>query len=152
MNSVILKDYLKVQEEYKATAATITPGMLLELTDANLVQAHSGASEPVYPMFALEDELQGKGIDDVYDASAKVQVWIPTRGDEVNAILAAGENVVVGDFLESDGHGRLQKWVPEVAVSSASPVNPSPIVGIAIEAKDLSGSGATDARIQVKIL
>lgn len=152
MNSIKLKNYVGVQEEYTATAVAITPGMLLELTSGGLVKAHSKASQPVLPMFALEDELQGNGIDDNYAASSKVQVWIPGRGDEVYAILAAGENVAIGDFLESDGNGHLQKWVADTASSTGAPIYPNTIVGMAIEAKDLSASGAVASNIKVKIL
>ena len=61
-NSIILKRYLHIQEEY-AAAAAIIPGMLVELTSAGTVQKHSGAGKSAIPMFAIEDALQGKGIN-----------------------------------------------------------------------------------------
>jgi len=150
-NSIIIKSYVKVQEEITATAAAITPGMLLELSSAGLVQAHSTAGGNVLPMFAFEDELQGRGIDTDYAISTRVQVLIPRRGDIVNALLADGETAVIGSFLESNGSGALQV---HVADASNVAVIPNSIVGQAIEAVDLSDSANLTAvgRIQVRIL
>lgn len=140
-NTIKIKKYSDVIEEYTATAVAITPGMLLELTSAGLVQAHSGEGQNQLQMFALEDELQGKGIDDNYAASDKIQCWIPNRGDCVYAILEDGENVSIGDFLESNGAGLLQKHTEDFADSDdALTVYSNQIVGIALEAVDLSTS------------
>ena len=140
INTVKLKNYLNVFEEYTASGE-IYPGMLLNFSAANTVRAHNddAPTQGCLPMFALEDALQGKDIDDPYVDGDQVNVWIPTRGDEVYAILEDGQNVSVGTFLESNG-----------------------AVAIALEALDLSGStGLEDSsetplgtarRIKVKIL
>lgn len=148
-HTIKIKKYSDVIEEITATAVAITPGYLLELTSAGLVQAHATAAGNVLPMFALEDELQGNGIDDAYAVSAKVQVWIPGRGDQVYALLNDGETVVIGDFLESAGNGKLQKHT-----SASADVYLNPIVGVAVEAVDMSGSSGVDSdgRIIVRIL
>lgn len=157
LKSIIVKSYTKVQEEYTATAVAITPGMLLEMASATTVQAHSGASGNVLPMFAFEDELQGKTIDDAYAVSVKVQVLIPRTGDQVQGILADGQNIAAGDFLESDGTGMLQKH----AADSALVVEAAhPLVGVALEAIDISDSSAAessgalgyDKRIKLRII
>lgn len=140
-NTIKLKKYLDVINEYTATAVAITPGMLIELITGCVVQAHSNEGQNVLPMFALEDELQGKGIDDNYAASDKIQCWVAVRGEEVYAILEDGETVVCGDFLESNGAGLLQKHTPDSADSDdAITVYSNQIVGIALEAVDLSTS------------
>lgn len=161
-NTIKLKNYLNIFEEYTATAVAVNPGMLLELTSAGLVQAHSTAGGNVLPMFALEDELQGNGIGDAYAVSGKIQVWIPTRGDQVQAILADGENASVGDLLESNGDGYLRVHVPVTADSDdAVTVVPNPIVGVALENVDLSGSSGEETedallgfneRIEIRII
>lgn len=151
MNSIIVKSYVKIQEEFTATAVAITPGMLLELTSAGTVQAHSGAAADALPMVAFEDELQGVPITTDYAASAKIQVLIPRRGDIMNMLLADGETAVIGDFLESNGAGALQVYAADSAAETQYPAN---IVGQATEAVDLSGSANLTAlgRIQVRIL
>ena len=143
-NTIKVKKYSDVIEEMVASAA-VTPGMLLIIESTGKVKAHNQADKDAFPIFALEDELQGKGIDDAYAANAPVQCWIPYRGDIVNAILADGENVAIGDPLTSDGHGRLKKHVTDTG-SGAAPwtVYPEQIVGYAAEALDLSGSSGAE--------
>lgn len=149
-NTIKIKKYSDVIEEFVA-AAGITPGNLVEVTSAGTVQKHATADGNVLPMFALEDELQGKGIDDAYVAADKVQVWIPYVGDVVYAKLADGETVVIGDFLTSAGGGELKKL--DAAASGGVIENPKIVVGVAVEAVDMSGSTLVDpsGRIKVRI-
>jgi hypothetical protein len=150
-NSIIIKRLgAEVIEEYTATAVAIKPGYLLELASATTVQAHSTAGGNVVPpMFAIEDQMQGKAITADYAVSSKIQCWIPRKGDQVYAYLADGENVSAGDFLESGGDGTLKK---HVADASNVPVIGDNIVGVALEAVDLSASANTAAgRIKIRI-
>jgi hypothetical protein len=143
-NTIKVKKYSVVIEEMVASAA-VTPGMLLIIESTGKVKAHDQADKDVFPIFALEDELQGKGIDDAYAANDPVQCWIPYRGDIVNAILADGENVNIGDPLTSDGYGRLKKHVTDTGASTVPwTVYPEQIVGYAAEALDLSGSSGAE--------
>ena len=148
-NTIKLKNYLNVMEEYVA-AGTIKPGHLIVLGSAGTVTVHNSASGNVLPMFACEDELQGKTIDDNYSSTNPVQCWIPQRGDVVNALLANGQNVVIGDFLESAGDGTLQKYVAD----STGIYKDIQIVGIAVQAVNMSGSDAVgpSPRIAVRII
>lgn len=138
-NTIKIKNYSDVFEEIVAAGA-ILPGMLIE-EGASGVIAHNSAGENILPMFALEDELQGNGIDDAYASGDLVSVWIPGRGDQVYAILADGENVAVGDLLESNGAGYLQK---HTAGSAGVVEYPLAVVGYATEALDLSGSSGEE--------
>ena len=143
-NTIKVKKYSDVIEEMVASAA-VTPGMLLIIESTGKVKAHNQADKDAFPIFALEDELQGKGIDDAYAANAPVQCWIPYRGDIVNAILADGQKVVIGDPLTSDGYGRLKKHVTDTGASTVPwTVYPEQIVGYAAEALDLSGSSGAE--------
>lgn len=155
-NTIKLKNYMPtpVMEEYTSTAVAITPGHLLELTSAGLVQKHATASGNVLPaMFAVEDELQGRGIDTDFAVSSKLQVWIPTRGDQVYAWLADGENVAIGDPLESAGGGNLQKHVPDIdSAADVETIYGHAIVAVALEAVDLTNSAAAAGRIIVRII
>lgn len=153
-NTIKIKNYLSVMEEYLA-GGTITPGHLIKQSSATQVVVHSTAGGNVLPMFACEDELQGKGITDNYAATNIVQCWIPTRGDIVYAKLADGQNVAAGTFLESAGDGTLQAHVPDIDASNdVTTIYASSIVGVAIEAVDMSGSAGADpsGRIQVRII
>lgn len=150
-NTIKIKKYLDVIVEYTATAVAITPGYLLELTSAGLVQAHSTVEGTVLPMFALEDELQGEAITDAYDASAKIQVWVAVRGEIVYALVNDGEDIAIGDFLTSAGNGKLQATTGSSATLSEYPQS---IVGVALDAVDMSDSAKADpsGRIRVRII
>ena len=114
--------------------AVIIPGALLELNSDDEVLHHNTEGANVVPiMFALENDLEGKGIDDDYAAAAKVQVWIPGRGDIVNALIADDETCGIGEFLESNGDGKLHVHVGDAGDSTTVTVQ-NAIVGVALEA------------------
>jgi hypothetical protein len=149
-NTIVLKNYLNIFEEYTATAVALTPGMLLEVTSAGLVQAHSTEGGVILPMVALHDELQGKEIDDDFAVSAKVQCWIPQRGDQAYLLVADGETVYKGDFLISDGTGKVKVYTGD----AASDVEyPNSIVGVALDDLDMTDSDDAEVgRVPVRII
>jgi hypothetical protein len=155
--TIKVKNHSDVNEEYIAAAA-VTPGMLLEVTSAGKVQAHSTSEGNASALFAVEDELQGGDIDTAYAADARVFCWVPNPGDIVNAILVDGENVAIGDLLASNGDGKLKKHVAD-EISAGEDISPEPIVGVAVQAVNLSDSSGGDSsgdlgydkRIQVRI-
>lgn len=149
-NTIKLKKYADVNKEF-AAGGTITPGMLISLGSANTVVAHAVAGGTVAPkMFALENELEGEGIDDNYASGDKVQCWITQPGEEVYAILADGENIVIGDKLESKGDGTLREWTP---LNSEAAGHENSLVAIALEAVDTTGSpAATTSRIKILVV
>ena len=130
----------------------ITPGHLLERTSAGKFKVHSSAGQPCARLFAVEDGEQGNGIATAYTSGNQVQARACASGEEVYAILADGENVSIGDFLESNGNGELKKYV----ASSAGVVEyPNSIVGMALAAINASDSAATavaDRRIRIEIV
>lgn len=159
-NTIELKKYGDNVIKEITGSGTIYPGMLLERTysSGSKVKAHSNAGQNAQPLFAIEDALQGNDIDDAYSSGALVRCEYFRSGDEVNAILADGESVTVGDFLESNGAGYLRKH----SADSAGVVEyPECIVAVALEVKDLSGSSGEESsgtplgynkRIKVEII
>ncbi len=117
-NTIKLKKYSDVIEEYRA-AGTITPGMLLAYGSNGKVAAHAAKGGSAVPIFALEDELQGKGIGDDYSTNDPVQCWLPYRGDQVYALIK-GAAVVKGDLLQSAGDGSLEKYTPALKAAEAT--------------------------------
>ena len=71
-----------------------------------------------------------------------MQVITPRTGDILLLLLADNQNVAIGDALESDGLGHVQKHTVESWNSADAQVAISvfsrPIVGIALEAQNLS--------------
>ncbi len=136
---------LGVRRERTAVAA-ITPGHLVEITSADAVQVHSTAGGLAQKAFAVEDDLQGNSISDAYATGDRVQYNIAARGDEVNALIADGEAIAIGDKLVSAGDGTLKELTSESTDES--------VVAIAVEACDMSGSSAADpsARCAVEVM
>ncbi len=145
--TIKLKSYVDVQNEYVAAEA-ITPGMLIELNSDGKYQKHASSGSKCMPVFAIEDALQGKEIDEDYAADDQVRGWYPTRGDEVYAILQDGQDVSTGDLLDSNGDGTLKSGSGASAIAEA------------LESLDLSGSSGEESsgalgynkRIKVRVL
>ena len=143
--TIKVKKYSDNIVELVANAA-ITPGMLVEQMSTDFIRAHSTQDGNCLPMIALEDELQGKIISEAYAQNDQVFVWIPARGDEFYGILASGESVAKGEFLVSNGDGKL-KALPTLA--STGDVFPAQIIGVATEAIN---AALADARIIVRVI
>lgn len=153
MNTVKLKNYLNVVEEYVA-GGTITPGHLVKLNSSDKVVVSDVDGSTAIPMFATEDEFQGNGITDDYTSDDKVQVWIPQRGDQVYAFLKNGENVDIGDYLVVSDNGTLKEYVPQTVTGDSgfdddTSLPDNKVVAQAIEAVNASGG---DSRIKVRIV
>ena len=146
-NTIKLKKFADIINEYKAVGA-INPGALLEITSAGKVQPHSTAGGTIQKMFALEDELQGRTIDTAFSADEPVQCWQTVSGEEVYAWLKNGQSVAIGDYLQSGGDGTLTKLAP---ASAAIVEFPGIVVGVALEAVDMSGSDGADPSGRIKI-
>ncbi len=97
------------QEEYVAAEAGIYPGMLVELdTDGNVIKHDvSGGAVGDETLVAMEDQIQGKTVDDVYADEAIVTVMIPAKGTEVNLLLKDGAVVTPGVKVMSNGDGTI---------------------------------------------
>lgn len=155
--TIILKG-LGIRKEAAASGA-VTPGHLVEKISTGAVKAHATAGGNAQKAFAVENDLIGATIDTDYASASRVQYNVMTRGEEVNALLANGQTVVIGDPLESAGDGTLQKHTPDTeslgADSSANltTIYSDQIVGYAMEAVDMSDSSAADpsARIAIEI-
>lgn len=141
-NTIVLKG-TGIQNEGVAAAA-ITPGFLVQETVAG-VAPHAIAGGNAEKAFAIEDELQGKGISDDYAVGTRVQYRVMERGAEVYAFLNTGEVVVAGDALESAGNGMLRKFVAAAAIAE---VKEDRIVGYARESVDASAGAA---RLTVRV-
>lgn len=105
-NTILLKG-TRNQEEYKA-GGTIKPGHLIRKTSTGTVVVHATAAGYAQRMFALENELVGKTIDDNYATDETVSVHMAKPNDEIYGLLAAGVNAANGITLVSNGDGTLK--------------------------------------------
>lgn len=139
--SVVLRS-LGEREEMKANAA-ITPGQLCDVLSTGNARRHATAGGFHERLIAVEDSLQGNGIDDNYAANAQAQFIHAEPGDIFYMLLADGEAATKDEFLESSGNGDLRVYTSGTRV------------GRALDALDLSGSSGADPssrRIRVLIV
>lgn len=139
-NTIMIRgaEYARRMERL-ATAAVITPGQILSLNSDDKVLRHATAGGRFTRLVAVEDENQGRGIDTDYAASSRVQFNVVKPGDVINALVADGEDISIGDEIESNGDGDVR----EVTGDSGGTAEGS-IIGIALEALDLSDSSGAD--------
>jgi hypothetical protein len=132
-----------IQDEAYTTEA-VTPGQILQIDASETVglnlepQVKLCAETDVYVerMFAVEDGLQGKTVDDDYDADTLVTYIIPHRGSCVNARVAVA-TYAAGDKLVQDGSGALieaSAVTPDVEVGATAGASGAMTLGVAQEA------------------
>lgn len=141
---------LKGDGLYKEALAggAITPGHLIDRNSSNQFVVHATAAGNAYPMFALEDEAQGKDITDAYASGEIVNAVIPQKGAEIYAIVAAAAPAIaIGDELESAGNGTVRK----VATTAVAQSNLRRVIGRALEAVDNSAGGSA-VRLKIEIV
>jgi len=95
----------------------IKPGMLLQRLPGNKVTPHEDAGGAGVACFAVEDDHQGKTIDDDYAVGDRVILEFAAKGEEINAISAGA--IDEGDLLESGTAGKFVKQTSGVALAVA---------------------------------
>lgn len=134
--------------------AAITPGHLIEEMSTGKLRKHATAGGNAAKLFAIENALEGQEVGDDYSAADQVQYVAARPGDEIQAWLADGENVSIGDPLESNGDGTLRKHTPRVESSALAGQTEylNVIVGFAREALNLAATTSlTDTRIRIRV-
>jgi len=125
-----------------ASTGTIYPGHLVEMTSAALdtwkLRATAGGKNE--NAVAIEDDLKGNPIATAYTANNRIQVNIYGSGDECVVRVANGEAIAKGDKLIANSDGTVKEATPD----SSGVVIEQHVIGIALEACDMSGSSAVD--------
>jgi hypothetical protein len=121
-------------------AGALVPGHLVQYNSTGGIVVQSTAAIDCRRLFAVENDLIGKGIDDAYASGDYVQMEECVTGNDVYALLAAAATAVTqGAYLEAAADGTLRIWASGTKLAQA------------LEAVDNSGGGAA-ARIRVAIL
>lgn len=120
----------------------ITPGMLIERhsSSGEKWRKNANAGDPAAKAVALNASMLNKGIDDAYSSGDLIEAAILPPGATAYMLLASGENVAVGDQLESNGDGTLVK------VSSGTPLF------VVVYAAVNNAVGPTTARVRAEAL
>lgn len=145
---ILMGDPLIKQRE---CAAAITPGHLIERDGSGTVVVHNSADANQGRLFAIENDIAGDDLEHAYATGEIVRFAAMRPGDEVNAILANGENASIGSYLTSNGNGELKVHVAD----SIGFFENERIVGVSLVDLDFSGSDAVDPasqRLRIEIV
>lgn len=144
-------------DQYAALPATIKPGFLVELVNDSGTpkwQPHSSATSQC-PMFvALEDSIFGGdqlaasaatnrgSVDYLYAAGEIVPVWALRTGFKFWGLIPSGQNVTVGDALQSNGDGKLKAATASTAAAGV----------YRFQAIETTGAVTVDTRVVVQVV
>lgn len=137
------------QDEAKAGEAGILPGMLIKLNSSGQVIKHTteGGILGDEKLFAIEDALQGKNADQVYDNGTRVTYIVAPPGSTINMLIEDGQDISIGDKIMSAGNGLLKETTDLESGETLAQV-----IGVATEENDLTGSNTSNTRSQVRIV
>lgn len=139
-NTIVLKGDLEKRHEEGRAAAVVKPGHLCAADADNKIVPHATLGGHALPMFAKEDALQGRTIRTAYAINDVVLMHIAQSGDEIYAVLKAGQNAANGAALSSQGDGTLK--VTGVGEQ---------VIAFCTEALDLSAGGSVDTFVKTRI-
>lgn len=140
-NTIHLAGDFRLLASLVAADDDLLPGMLVALDSDGEIDKHGTRGAACERMVVLENALLGGNTTTAYTEGEIISVAIEAPGSESLALLAAGEDVAIGDLLCSKGTGLLE----EVS-STYKPV------AVALEACDISDSGDVDTLIEVRWL
>lgn len=114
-----------IVDEQTTAAEAITPGMLIETNQPALGQCrkHASAAVNASPVFALERDEMGSGIDIAYAIGDRVKIAYCSVGDKVNALVGNGITLTGKEFLESAGDGTLRPLATDAATDDTQRVS-----------------------------
>ena len=148
--TIVLKGDPLQKEGKVNTGSTVYPGMLLDyVTNDATIRPHPNSGQNAAAMVAIENSLEGEEVGDSYAADDQYQYVHLRPGDEFLALIADGQNVSFGDFLESNGDGYFKVHTPSVESSNYAGTDyQKSIVAKALEALNASSSGVSATRIK----
>ncbi len=127
------------QNEDDKAAAAITPGMLVNFNGSGDLVPHATAGGQAARAFALEREEMANDIDTPYAIGDTVKVGVFPPGTRVNALIATGQNITKGNFLESGAvAGTLRVFAAGIVLARAL--------------ESVNNASGSNARLRVEIM
>lgn len=113
-----------IDNEHVASEA-ITPGHLIEpvpaqASDALTYRKNASASEILVLCVALEQSHLNLGVDDAYASGDLVTACYLKTGDIFWGLLPSGQNIQVGEYLQSNGDGTLKSASATTAAANVA--------------------------------
>lgn len=131
----------------------ITPGMLVENfkdTDNKLKwRPNSSATNMPTMAVAIENTMANRGVDVAYSIGDRALIHFFVPGEVFWGIVPSGQNIALGDMLQSNGDGKLKAATAATAAANVARFQCVP---------NLNGNGGTggavtaDTRIRVQVI
>ena len=122
-----------------------TPGMILEFyTDSTTqkLRPHSSADEVQTAIVLLEKTLHNEGIDGTYAINELAYAAQMHAGSLFYGIAVSGQNIQAGEYLQSNGDGKLKSASATTAAGGKAK----------FQALDTIGLVAADTRLRVAVV
>ena len=145
-NTILLsqRDQVIIDDTLKASAA-ITPGMLVEMAASGgetTWVANAAAADVQYKAVALNAPYLNDGIDTDYASGDRVPVAFLTPGAVFYGIIPSGQDIAVGDHLQSNGDGKMKEATATTAAASVAH----------FQSLDAPGAVTADTRLRVVVV
>jgi hypothetical protein len=109
-------------DEQKTASETLKAGHLIEISSGQW-RKHAGAALNAPPIFAMERDELGTGMETTYASGDRVKAGRFKKGDKVSCRIASGQNIADGDYLESAGNGTLKKVATDAATDDTQRIS-----------------------------
>ena len=129
--TILLKGEFNEKYDEIRAGGTIKPGHLIVRNASGVAVVHATNGGYAEKIFAHEDALIGRTIDDAYSSGELVRYHVAQPGDVIYGFIKAGANVTDGSLLVSNADGTM-----DIVAGSEVPLAQS------IEDVDNSGGGA----------
>lgn len=122
-----------------------TPGMLAEMYSNGGVatwRPNTSATEQCPLVVFLEHGMFNKDLDDAYSVGDVPELGFMRAGSVFQALIASGQNVTVGDALQSAGDGTLKAATATTAAANV----------YKFQALDSPGAVVAQTRLRVQVI
>ena len=113
-------------------AEAITPGMLITTkSDSGTLKwyKHDTAADVQEPIVALEQDEMNKTVDTAYAAGDLVKAANFSGGGIFWGLLPSGQNIAIGDYMQSNGDGQLKEATATTAAAGVAKFKARKAVG-----------------------
>jgi len=144
---MIAGDPTTVIRHHPAGVGTIVPGMLIEGFNNGGVYSwrpHSAAAGIAPAFIAIDEPILNQTLSTTgpaYGAGALIPVWPARLGDVAWMLIPSGQNVTVGDALQSNGDGKLKAATATTATGNVAH----------FRALETTGAVTADTRVRVQV-
>ena len=145
-NTILIsqRDQVIIDDTLRCSAG-ITPGMLVEMAaDSSELKwkVNAAAADMQYHAVALNAPYLNDSISTAYATGDRVPVAFLTPGCVFYGIIPSGQDIAVGDHLQSNGDGKMKEATATTAAASVAH----------FQSLDAPGAVTADTRLRVVVV